>query len=179
MSPIHISVWALAFCFQLLNATCLGSWLAAYGPLTDDEWSATSSIPQFVAGIAIFYVGLSTNFFHDEELREIRRKEQRRQERIQREQGTGGGKTEGAERHYQIPQAGLFKYMLYPHYFCEWIEWTGFWLAAGVGCVPARTFLINEIFTMLPRAVNGKKWYIEKFGEDKIRKKWAVIPGVW
>lgn len=69
--------------------------------------------------------------------------------------------------------------MLYPHYFCEWVEWSGFWLAAGWGCVPARAFLINELFTMLPRAVNGKKWYVEKFGEEKIRKKWAVIPGVW
>lgn len=179
MAPLHILVWLLALSFQLFNATCLGSWLAAYGPTTDAEWEASSSIAQFVAGIAIFYVGLASNFFHDEELREIRRREQRRQERIRREQGGVGKPDVQVEKHYQIPQAGLFKYMLFPHYFCEWVEWAGFWLAAGLGSVPARTFLVNELCTMLPRAVNGKQWYTDKFGEEKIRKKWAVIPGIW
>ncbi|KAK5992034.1 hypothetical protein PT974_05430 [Cladobotryum mycophilum] len=177
MSPIHISVLFLALGFQLCNATCIGSWLAAYGPVTEEAWSSWTSLPQFVGGIALFYLGLAGNFVHDEELREIRRKEQRRQERIRKE--TGQQSAASVEKHYQIPQAGLFRYMLYPHYLCEWIEWLGFWIAAGWGCAPARAFLLNELFSMFPRAVNGKKWYIEKFGEEKIGKKWAVIPGVW
>jgi 3-oxo-5-alpha-steroid 4-dehydrogenase 1 len=169
----------MALGFQLLNATCIGSYLAAYGPVTESAWASQSPLPQFVGGIAIFYVGLAANYFHDEELREIRRRESRRQERLkQQSKGTGNGDTT-IERHYRIPQAGLFKYMLFPHYFCEWVEWFGFWTAAGFSCVPARAFLINEIFTMLPRAVNGRKWYVEKFGEEKIGKKWAIIPGVW
>jgi hypothetical protein len=52
-------------------------------------------------------------------------------------------------------------------------------MAAGWGCVPARCFLVNEIAAMLPRAVSGRKWYVEKFGEEKIRGRWAVIPGIW
>ncbi|KAL1835311.1 hypothetical protein VTK73DRAFT_5783 [Phialemonium thermophilum] len=68
--------------------------------------------------------------------------------------------------------------MLYPHYFCEWIEWLGFWIAAGFSSVPAMMFVVNEVAAMLPRAVKGKRWYAEKFGEEKIRNKWAVIPGV-
>jgi 3-oxo-5-alpha-steroid 4-dehydrogenase 1 len=175
MSPLHVLVWALAVGFQVLNATCLGSWLAAYGPVTEEAWASQSSLLQFSAGIMIFYLGLSSNFFHDEELREIRRREQARQERIRRETGASNG----VEKHYQIPQAGLFRYLLYPHYLCEWVEWMGFFMAAGWGCVPARTFLINEVFSMLPRAVRGKRWYMERFGEDKVGKKWAVIPGVW
>ncbi|KAH6896606.1 3-oxo-5-alpha-steroid 4-dehydrogenase-domain-containing protein [Thelonectria olida] len=175
MSPLHILVWALAVGFQVLNATCLGSWLAAYGPVTEEAWASQSSLLQFSSGIIIFYLGLSSNFFHDEELREIRRREQGRQERIRQETGASNG----VEKHYQIPQAGLFRYMLYPHYLCEWVEWIGFWMAAGWGSVPARTFLINEVFSMLPRAVRGKRWYMERFGEDKVGKKWAVIPGVW
>jgi hypothetical protein len=59
------------------------------------------------------------------------------------------------------------------------VEWFGFWMAAGWGCVPARCFFVNEIAAMLPRAVSGRKWYVEKFGEEKIRGRWAVIPGVW
>jgi 3-oxo-5-alpha-steroid 4-dehydrogenase 1 len=184
MSPLHILVWLLAFCFQILNATSLASWLAAYGPTTAAEWNTSPlSLPQFAAGITIFYLGLAGNFFHDEELREIRRTEQRRQDRIRKEQqraGTNdGGRGKAIEKHYQIPSAGLFKYMLYPHYLLEWIEWTGFWMACGWGCVPARAFVLNEIFTMLPRAVRGKWWYVERFGEEKIGKKWAILPGVY
>lgn len=181
MSPIHIGVWSLAVSFQIFNATCLGSWLAAYGPVTDAAWASQSSLPQFAAGILIFYLGLASNFFHDEELREIRRKEQRRQERIRQGQNQQqkGGEEGTINKHYRIPEAGLFRYMLYPHYFCEWIEWFGFWMAAGWSCAPARAFLVNELFAMFPRAVRGKKWYVEQFGEDKVGKKWAAIPGVW
>lgn len=171
MSPLHIAVWLLGFTFQIFNATCLGSWLAVYGPTTEEAWASQSSILQFSAGILIFYLGLSGNFFHDEELREIRRREA---QRALRDQGKAS-----VEKHYQIPQAGLFRYMLYPHYLCEWVEWAGFWMAAGWGCAPARAFLVNEICAMLPRAVRGKRWYLERFGEDKVGKKWAVIPGVW
>ncbi|KAK2612033.1 hypothetical protein QQS21_001998 [Conoideocrella luteorostrata] len=182
MSPIHLLVALMAVCFQLFNGVCIGSWLAAYGPVTAEAWAKQSSVGQFVIGIAIFYIGLASNFFHDEELREIRRTEQRRQERILGEQSKSkagaSGKTVSVEKHYQIPQAGLFRYILYAHYFCEWIEWTGFLVAAGWGCAPAWTFLVNEVFCMLPRAVKGKKWYSERFGEEKIRRKWAVLPGV-
>lgn len=178
MSPIHVGVWSLAIGFQVCNALCISSWLSAYGPTTTEAWSSVCSVTQFIFGIGIFYLGLSSNFFHDEELREIRRREQKRQERIRKKAG-GDGQAASVEKHYQIPQAGLFRYMLYPHYLSEWVEWFGFWVAAGWGCAPARAFLVNEIFSMLPRAVNGKKWYMERFGEDKIRKKWAIIPGVW
>ncbi|OAA78614.1 steroid 5 alpha-reductase [Akanthomyces lecanii RCEF 1005] len=177
MAPIHVAVWAMAVGFQLCNATCLGSWLSAYGVVTEAGWAAQSPLPQFAFGLALFYVGLAGNWFHDEELREIRRKEQRRQDRLRAESGAGGAPA--VEKHYEIPQAGLFKYMLYPHYLLEWIEWLGFWVAAGWSCTPARAFLVNEMTAMLPRAVNGKKWYVDKFGPEKINKKWAVIPGVW
>ncbi|KAK0740777.1 3-oxo-5-alpha-steroid 4-dehydrogenase-domain-containing protein [Schizothecium vesticola] len=165
IAPLHVLVWAMALGFQLLNGLCLGAWLAAYGPTTQAEWAAQVGTGQFAVGIAVFYVGLAANYFHDDELREIRRRKMRK-----------GGAGEG---HYEIPTAGLFKVMLFPHYFVEWVEWFGFWMAAGWGCVPARCFLVNEVAAMLPRAVNGKKWYVQKFGEEKISKKWAVIPGVW
>ncbi len=181
MSPIHVAVWGLGFSFQVFNATCLGSWLAAYGPTTAAAWEAQLapfSTLQFAVGIAVFYLGLAANYYHDDELREIRRREEARQERIARERGAGGSRA-GIRKHYQIPEAGFFKYMLYPHYFAEWIEWAGFYMAAGWSCVPARMFVVNEVAAMLPRAVRGKKWYIDRFGEEKIRGKWAVIPGVW
>jgi 3-oxo-5-alpha-steroid 4-dehydrogenase 1 len=180
MSPIHIVVFLAALIFQLFNGTCLGAWLATYGPTTQEAWHAqlgAGGLLQFTAGIALFYVGLAANFYHDEELREIRRREMARQERIAKKAGAEGKKVT-IEKHYEIPNAGLFKYMLYPHYFVEWVEWFGFWMACGWSSVPARCFLVNEVAAMIPRAVGGKKWYIEKFGEEKIKGRWAVIPGV-
>jgi 3-oxo-5-alpha-steroid 4-dehydrogenase 1 len=179
MADMHVVMALFATVFQLTNGLCLGSWLAAYGPRDQAAWRAQlAPLPtlQFAAGIAIFYLGLAANYYHDEELREIRRREERRQARIAREQGRPAA---SVTKHYAIPEAGLFRYMLYPHYFVEWIEWTGYYMACGWGCVPARMFVINEFFAMLPRAVRGKRWYEERFGKEKIRGKWAVLPGIW
>jgi hypothetical protein len=187
MSPLHVVIWLSGAAFQVTNGLAIGAWLAAYGPTTQAEWADQMSMGgsvQFGVGVAVFFAGLAANYWHDDELREIRRRAGRRVGSGKKDDGKdgksgGGGATGGVDKHYEIPQAGLFKVMLYPHYFVEWVEWFGFWMAAGWGCVPARCFLLNEIAAMLPRAVSGRKWYVEKFGEEKIRGRWAVIPGVW
>lgn len=174
MSPIHAGVACMAACFQVMNATCLGAWLGGYGPATAGEWDARVGTGQFVLGIGVFYVGLVGNYFHDEELREVRRAKARRDAEARRE---GEGAKGGVEKHYAVPEGMLFRYVLYPHYLCEWVEWFGFWVATG-WCVPARTFLVNELCAMVPRAVRGRRWYADTFGEEEIRKKWTVIPGL-
>ncbi|KAI0142985.1 3-oxo-5-alpha-steroid 4-dehydrogenase [Xylariaceae sp. FL1272] len=173
MSPIHVMIWASAILFQVCNGTAIGGWLAAYGPTSQAEWEAQGySDARFAIGLIVFFVGLCGNYFSDEELREIRRGELARQSKLKSQ-----GKT--VDKHYEVPQNGLFKYMLFPHYFMEWIEWTGYWIAGGFGFTPAMCFLLNEVSAMLPRAVSGGKWYKEKFGEDKIKGKWVIIPGVY
>lgn len=180
MSPIHVTIWVSAVAFQLVNGTLIGSWLAAYGPVTEEAWRAQLSPSpnlQFAVGFTLFYLGLAANFYHDDELREIRRREQQRQERLAKQQGAAG-KPGTVAKHYQIPQAGLFKYVLYPHYLVEWVEWTGFYIACGFSCMPALMFVLNEVSAMLPRAVKGRAWYVEKFGQEKIGKKKAIFPGI-
>ena len=172
MSPIHPLVWIAAMVFQLFNATVLGSWLAAYGPVSASSWDAQTPTPQFVLGVAVFYLGLTGNFYHDEVLREIRRKEARRQ-------AAASEKGVKVDKVYRIPQAGLFRYVLFPHYLCEWIEWTGFWMACGWSCEPAMAFVVNEVAVMLPRARNGYDWYVDTFGKDKIQGKWVVVPFIY
>ena len=125
----------------------------------------------------IFAVGLLGNIFHDDELREVRRAAARSQERRSKEREEHG-KGKSVDKVYKVPQNGLFTFILYPHYFCEWIEWCGFWMIGGSGCIPARTFVINEIATMIPRALMGKRWYIKRFGAEKIGNRKAVIPGL-
>lgn len=173
MSPIGLFPWAGALSFQLMNATCIGGWLAGYGPTKKEDWGRVERIE---VGMMIFAVGLMFNMYHDDELREIRRAAARNQAKRQESRGEKGEKS--VEKVYMIPENGLFRIILYPHYFTEWIEWCGFWMVGGMSCFPARIFVVNEVATMLPRAVQGKQWYMERFGKDRIKGKYAVIPGI-
>ncbi|KAF2759822.1 3-oxo-5-alpha-steroid 4-dehydrogenase [Pseudovirgaria hyperparasitica] len=173
MSPIHFFVWASAVGFQFANATCIGGWLAGHGPTTTAHWD--DAIFRIYPGMIMWGFGLIANMYHDDDLREIRRAAARKQAREAKENGKD---PQSVDKVYMIPKNGLFKWILYPHYLCEWLEWTGFWIVGGWACFPARAFLVNEITTMLPRALQGRRWYIKKFGEDKIAGLKAIIPGV-
>ena len=48
--------------------------------------------------------------------------------------------------------------------------------AGGIDCLPALLFVTNEISVMLPRALNGKRWYQEKFGKKFLKDRKAAIP---
>ncbi|KIO24471.1 hypothetical protein M407DRAFT_76927, partial [Tulasnella calospora MUT 4182] len=71
----------------------------------------------------------------------------------------------------------------FPNYLCEWIEWTGFAFAASIASgwatpvyeSPPWLFVLNEVATMLPRALNGHQWYHDKF-KDYPKDRKAVIP---
>ncbi|GAB7348243.1 hypothetical protein MBLNU459_g6236t1 [Dothideomycetes sp. NU459] len=173
MSPIHPLVFASALAFNLTNALCLSGWLAGYGPTTAQDWAGR--LYAIEIGLVVWGWALLGNIFHDDDLREIRRAALRRQ----REQAKKENKPlDGVDKLYMLPKNGLFHYVLFPHYLCEWIEWTGFWIIGGLGCTPARSFLFNEISTMLPRALQGKAWYVEKFGKERVGNRKAIIPGL-
>lgn len=173
MAPIHPLVWFFALCFQLFNATSIGGWLAGHGPTSPYDWAGRYWVMEI--GLVIWAWGLLGNIFHDDDLREIRRASDRKQRKDAAEQGKPLGKV---DKVYMIPKNGLFKYVLYAHYLCEWVEWAGFWMVGGWACHPARSFLLNEISTMLPRALQGKRWYEKKFGKDNVGSRKAVIPGL-
>ncbi|TAQ83201.1 hypothetical protein B7494_g8475, partial [Chlorociboria aeruginascens] len=171
MSPIHPLIWFSAICFQTLNGLSLGGYFGGFGPKPGEA-------PGSWIGLTIFLLGMIGNIYHDDLLREIRRVALRAQKKQAVEKSFNPNQKNGVDKIYLIPENGLFRWIFYPHYLCEWIEWAGFWLMAGRGCVPARTFVINEIATMLPRALQGRQWYLEKFGEEKVAGKRAVIPGI-
>ncbi|KAL8848117.1 MAG: hypothetical protein Q9221_006837 [Calogaya cf. arnoldii] len=175
MSPIHPFILVSALSFQVINGTCIGGYLAGYGPSTQDDWAGATIRIQ--SGLLIFFAGFLGNMYHDDELREIRRAAARNQKRKAEAQGDKSNEGK-VDKVYEVPQNGLFRLVLYPHFFCEWIEWCGFWIIGGLACVPARTFVINEITTMTPRALTGKKWYIKRFGKEKVGSRRAVIPGL-
>ncbi len=113
----------------------------------------------------IFGLGLLSKLYHDEELQEIRRVAVRKQVRDSINQGPNLGNKSVARA--LVPENGLFHSVLYLHYLSEWIEWCGFWMIGGLGCVPVSCFVINEVASMLPRAMNRRQWYIQCFGKNK------------
>ncbi|CAI6338252.1 unnamed protein product [Periconia digitata] len=173
MAPMHPLIWLMAFSFQLFNGISIGGWLAGYGPTTDSDWAGRYVYME--VGLVLWAWGLLGNAFHDDDLREIRRAADRKQ---RAEAEKTGKPLEGVEKVYMIPKNGLFGYVLYAHYLCEWAEWAGFWMVGGWACHPAKTFLVNEIATMLPRALQGKRWYEKKFGKEKLGNRKAVVPGL-
>jgi 3-oxo-5-alpha-steroid 4-dehydrogenase 1 len=177
----------MAVTFQTLNSISIGGYLAGYGPTTRKEWNYAGNYKaggRIELGLMIWAIGFFLSIWHDDELREIRRAAKRNQLRraTEAEESTGKGKAAngrlGIDKFYLIPKNGAFKYILYPHYLFEWLEWTGFYIFGGLLFVPGRTFLINEIATMLPRAVRGKWWYVERFGKEKVGSRKAIIPGL-
>jgi 3-oxo-5-alpha-steroid 4-dehydrogenase 1 len=179
MSPIHILVWLFAIAFQVTNGLSIGGYLGGYGPTSRAEWAGFKL--DYIAGgrmelgMMIWALGFMANIYHDDELREIRRSAKRNAEMRAKEKGES---VKGVETVYMIPQNGLFELILYPHYLCEWIEWGGFWLMGGSACVPARNFVLNEVATMLPRALKGRQWYMQRFGKEKVGGRKAIIPGI-
>jgi 3-oxo-5-alpha-steroid 4-dehydrogenase 1 len=186
MSPITPLVWLLAAVFQLSNGIGIGGYLGGYGPTTRAEWQQTSGGINYKIGgrmelgFIIWALGFIGNIIHDDELREIRRAVLRNQKKQEEEadKSTGKDKKKGVDKIYMIPENAIFRWIFYPHYLCEWIEWGGFYLMAGTGCIPARNFVLNEIATMLPRALQGKEWYEERFGKEKTAGRKAIIPGI-
>lgn len=207
MSPIHLIIWASAVLFQLMNGISIGGYLAGYDSLiinSDSTISKVSTIEypiidrtiiikkttviqlRLLLGTLIWTLGFIGNIFHDEVLRNIRRDFSRKQMGRttpfdKKFQGTNYSDRHtkiNLGKHYQIPSSGLFRWILFPHYLCEWFEWIGWWVIAGPSCQPARIFVINLIATMTPRAVQGRNWYIKNFGAEKLYGRKAIIPGI-
>ncbi|KFY56603.1 hypothetical protein V496_06673 [Pseudogymnoascus sp. VKM F-4515 (FW-2607)] len=166
MSPIHPIIILGAWVFNTLNALSLGGHLAGLGPILTTR---------LTLGLPIWALGFAGTIAHDEILRRGRRAASKpggpakAVDRYTVPDGHGGEKT------YVLPSGGLFRWVLSPHYLCEWIEWVGFYIATG-GALPARNFVAAEVATMLPRAIATRKWYVEKFSGAEGR--WAVLPGL-
>ncbi|KDR83066.1 hypothetical protein GALMADRAFT_57448 [Galerina marginata CBS 339.88] len=200
-SKTHIVVPLGGMFFNINNGYLLGSYLSSpYARM----YLQTLPLSTFYGGLALWAVGLAGNIWHDEILLNIRRKANSK----------GKGKADGSSKgeHYAIPQGGLYSLISYPNYFCEWIEWLGFAIAAApLPCKPSSLrpssflplllnpkiyldiwntpaqnfapnlsppwiFFISEVVLMFPRAYQGHKWYLEKFGDAYPKQRKVVVP---
>lgn len=75
-------------------------------------------------GSLIFLTGMVGNIWHDNKLANLRKQ----------------SKDRSASTEYYIPHGGLFEYVSFPNYFCEWIEWTGYALILDQPAGKSATF---------------------------------------
>lgn len=169
-SRSHLIIPLASIVFNVVNGGLMGSWLSS-GVIEQQGWNKLT----FWAALGLFAVGLIGNIVHDEVLLSIRRNAQKGD--------TEQEKSSGPK--YGVPHGYLYRFISYPNYFCEWMEWTGFAVAASVASnwstplyqTPPWLFVVNEVALMLPRALSGHRWYHEKFN-DYPRDRKAIIPFV-
>ncbi|KAF5369500.1 hypothetical protein D9758_002510 [Tetrapyrgos nigripes] len=139
-SKSHIIVPFLGILFNTFNGSLMGSYLSS--PAAREY---TNSIgPLFYVGIFLWAFGLVGNIVHDEILLNLRRKAKTKGKDTAND-GSGNQTSKTSGEHYSIPYGLLYEYISYPNYFCEWIEWAGFAIAASP--IPRLSF--QSILTVL------------------------------
>ncbi|KAK1751674.1 hypothetical protein QBC47DRAFT_390718 [Echria macrotheca] len=84
---------------------------------------------------------------------------------------------------YSLPQAGLFRRFVCPHYTCECLLYFSLALAgAPEGQLLNTTFLCAVLFVVVNLGVTAmgtRRWYADKFGQAAVAHKWNMIPFVF
>lgn len=148
---MHISVMLSAILFNLANGYLLGSWLGGRthpSLITINQGALAPSAfenPIFWSGIAIWFIGFIGNIYHDEILYSLRRP-------------TANGKPRAR---YSIPHGGLYNYISFPSYTCEWVEWFGFALACSSTLSMPPALPETSFQTIVAQDVNSFLLYLQ------------------
>ena len=145
-----VSVVAMGFLFNIVNAYVNARWLSEFGDYeTSWLWS-----PAFFIGVILFVTGYRINRWADRVLANLRAP---------------------GETGYKIPRGGLYELITCPNYFGELLEWTGFAIAAG--SLAGWSFVAFTAANLIPRAISHHRWYHARF-PDYPRERKAVLPFV-
>ena len=86
-------------------------------------------------------------------------------------------------KEYTVPKHPLFQWVLCPHYTAECAIYLSLaLLAAPGGEIINKSVLCGLLFVVVnlsSTAYNTDKWYKAKFGEDSVRGKWKMLPGIF
>lgn len=147
-SPMPVSIAAMGFSFNCLNAYINARWISELG----DYPASWLSSAAFVVGVVVFMTGWAINQHADAILLSLRRP---------------------GESEHRVPQGGLFRYVSCPNYLGEIVAWAGWaiatWSLAGLA------FAIFTLANLLPRARANHDWYKQRFA-DYPRHRHALIP---
>jgi 3-oxo-5-alpha-steroid 4-dehydrogenase 1 len=133
-----LAIVASAFFFNLVNASLIGYHLG-FGAGYAAAWG---SDPRFVAGLALFLLGMGINLHSDYTLIGLRKP---------------------GETGYKIPQGGFFRWISCPNHAGEILEWAGFALLTW--SLPGLSFAVWTAANLVPRALDHHAWYLRTFPE--------------
>jgi 3-oxo-5-alpha-steroid 4-dehydrogenase 1 len=145
-------VAALGFTFNVLNGYLNGRYLFSFSGGYSNRWLLD---PRFLLGAVLFIAGMAICRYSDAILRRLRRP------------GQSG---------YQIPRAGLFRWVSAPNYLGEIIEWGGWALATW--SIPGSAFFVWVLANLVPRARANHLWYRRHFPRYPPERR-ALLPGIW
>lgn len=139
-----------AVVFNLLNAYVNARWVSHFA-LYPRSWLSS---PSFLLGASLFVVGFALNLSSDAILFRLRR---------------------DGETGYQLPRAGLFRFVSCPNYLGEMVEWAGWalltWSLSGFA------FALYTAANLVPRAIAHHRWYRARFPDYPAERR-ALIPFV-
>ena len=147
-SSSHLAVVSAAAAFNAPNGFLLASFLTSAS--TASFLNGAMSSTRFWTGIALWAAGFAGNVYHDEILLNIRRKAIAKGKARELD----GDAKRAQQPHYAIPHGGLYSFISYPNYLCEWVEWFGFALAAS----PLPDFVLLPSATALLAAVGSAQF---------------------
>jgi protein-S-isoprenylcysteine O-methyltransferase Ste14 len=143
-----VSIVAMGFSFNLVNAWLNARWISHLGPYAD---GAGAGLWLWVGG-AVFLAGLVMNRAADRTLLRLRR---------------------GGDSGYSVPCGGVFRWVSCPNYLGEIIEWAGWALASRSPA--ALAFAVFTAANLIPRAIAHHRWYRANFPEYPAARR-AVVP---
>jgi 3-oxo-5-alpha-steroid 4-dehydrogenase 3 len=86
-------------------------------------------------------------------------------------------------RKYSLPDAGMFRRIICPHYTCECLLYLSLAIIGAPGDqLCNRTLACGLFFVAVNLGVTAggtKEWYLDKFGEGRVRTRWNMIPFVY
>ncbi|KAK4050369.1 hypothetical protein OIV83_003438 [Microbotryomycetes sp. JL201] len=132
-----------AILFNLANATLIGLFVqGGFADLQDDRhqkdtWGIKvddkdKNVYVFWIGVVFWALGFVGNIVCDEMLYSLKRQsiEERKAAR-KNDDSKNKEPLPSRSSRYKIPKGFLYEYVSHPAYLCEWIEWTGFAIAAS------------------------------------------------
>jgi hypothetical protein len=146
--PMPLAVVFMGAGFNVFNAWLNARWISHLGSYPA-RWLLD---PRFVAGVALFALGLRINRRADAMLRALRAP---------------------GETGYKIPRGWLYELVSCPNYLGELLEWLGWALATW--SLPGLGFAVYTAANLVPRALAHHAWYRKQFPEYPPQRR-AVIP---
>ncbi|KAK0623428.1 hypothetical protein B0T14DRAFT_427666 [Immersiella caudata] len=84
---------------------------------------------------------------------------------------------------YSLPDEGLFRHLVSPHYTCECLLYLSLAIAAAPQGEVANKTMLSVLFFVLVNlgltASSTRQWYANKFGAEAVVRRWNMIPFIF